>query len=300
MTNLVLCIGSMHWDIIGNTSTVIDPGDDVPGAIVRRPGGVALNVALELRRSGVDVMMLATVGSDAEGDELLEIVASHGIDVSCVHRTRSGNTDRYVAVEDINGLVGAVADLRNLESFTDEILAPLADCTLTSSGHPFGGKVVVDGNLPDAAINRILELPALTNADLRVVASSPTKVERLTGFLSREKTTLYLNRVEAGYLSGAGFINAESAAACLASAASARIVVTDGKRGAAMAENATVASSRPKRIVTGGRFTGAGDALAAGHIAAESSGTSARKALDQAVDAAVRFLEKLAKENDLA
>lgn len=300
MASSVLCIGSMHWDIIGHTSTVIDPGDDVPGSIVRRPGGVALNVARELRRSGVDVMMLASVGSDPEGDEILEIVASHGIDVSCVHRTRSGNTDRYVAVEDFSGLVGAVADLSNLESSTDGILAPLVNCTLTPSGHPFDGTVVVDGNLPDSAIDRILALPSLVNADLRVVASSPPKVKRLSGFLSREKTTLYLNRVEAGYLGGTVFIDAESAAACLASAASARIVVTDGKRGTAMAENATVVSSEPKRIVTGGRFSGAGDALAAGHIAAELSGIPARKALDQAVDAAVIFLEKLAKANDLA
>ncbi len=298
MANSVLCIGSMHWDIIGNTSSVINPGDDVPGSVARRPGGVALNVARELRRSGVDVMMLASVGTDSEGDELLEFAVSHGIDVSCVHRTRSGNTDRYVAVEDINGLVGAVADLRGLESSTDDILAPLADRTLTSSGHPFDGTVVVDGNLPDAAIERILELPGLVDADLRVVASSPTKVKRLAGFLSRKKATLYLNRVEAGYLGGTRFINAVSAAACLASEARARIVVTDGKRGTAIAGNTTVASSRPKRIVTGGRFTGAGDVLAAGHIAAELSGTPARKALDQAVDASVRFLEELATEND--
>ena len=101
-------------------------------------------------------------------------------------------------------------------------------------------------------------------------------------------------------MGGTGFINAESAAACLASTANARIVVTDGKHGTAMAENANVVSSRPTRIVTGGRFSGAGDALAAGHIAAELSGTPARKALDQAVDTAVRFLERLARENDLA
>lgn len=299
MANPVLCIGSMHWDVIGNTTTIIDQGDDVPGSIVRNPGGVALNVAQGLRKSGINVMMLASVGSDTEGDELLELAASKGIDTNFVHRSQTCSTDRYVAVEDCNGLVGAIADMRNLESSVEGILAPLENDQLTSSGRAVGGTVVIDGNLPEAAINRILALPALNDTDLRVVAPSHPKVERLRGFLSRKNTTLYLNLNEASHLGGAGFSCARTAAACLASSANARIVVSDGRREAALAKNAIVLSSLPKRIVAGGRVTGAGDALAAGHIAAELNGAPAQKALDQAVNAAVRFLEERATADDL-
>ncbi len=289
----------MHWDVIGNTTTVIDQGDDVPGSIVRIPGGVALNVAQGLRKSGFNVIMLASVGSDTEGDELLEFAASNGIDTNYIHRSQTGSTDRYVAVEDCNGLVGAIADMRNLESSTDGILAPLENGQLTSSGRTVDGTVVIDGNLPVAAISRILALPTLNKTDLRVVAPSHPKVERLRGFLSRKKTTLYLNLNEASHLlSGADFNCAKSAAARLASSANARIVVTDGKRETALAKDAIVLSSLPRRIVTGGRVTGAGDALAAGHISAELNGAPARNALDQAVNAAVRFLEERATAND--
>lgn len=298
MANPVLCIGSMHWDVIGNTTTVIDQGDDVPGSIVRHPGGVALNVARGLRKSGINVVMLASVGSDTEGDELLEFAASKGIDTNYVHRSHTISTDRYVAVEDRNGLVGAVADMRNLESSTEGILAPLEIDQLASSGRTVDGTVVIDGNLPDAAINRILELPTLNDKDLRVVAPSHPKVKRLRGFLSRKTTTLYLNLNEASHLGGVGFSCARSAAARLASSANARIVVTDGRREAALAKDVIVLNSLPKRIVTGGRVTGAGDALAAGHISAELNGAPAQKALDQAVDAAVRFLEERATAND--
>ena len=52
MANRIVCIGSMHWDIIGTSPMSIDTGEDVPGTIVRRPGGVALNVARGLRSGG--------------------------------------------------------------------------------------------------------------------------------------------------------------------------------------------------------------------------------------------------------
>ncbi len=289
----------MHWDVIGSTTTVIDQGDDVPGSIVRHPGGVALNVARGLRKSGINVVMLASVGSDAEGDELLELAASKGIDTNYVHRSDTGSTDRYVAVEDCNGLVGAVADMRNLESSTEGILAPLENDQLTTSGRAVDGTVVIDGNLPDVAIDRILALPTLNNTDLRVVAPSRPKVKRLRRFLSRKTTTLYLNLNEASHLGGVGFGCARSAASRLASSGNARIVVTDGTREAASAKNVIVLSSLPKRIVTGGRVTGAGDALAAGHISAELYGAPAQMALDQAVNAAVRFLEERVTTNDL-
>ena len=44
----VLCIGAVLWDVIGRSPAPMAPGADVPGRIRHLPGGVALNVAMDL------------------------------------------------------------------------------------------------------------------------------------------------------------------------------------------------------------------------------------------------------------
>ena len=53
-------------------------GDDVPGRIVRAPGGVALNIAMALAGFGLNPALLSAVGQDQEGAELLRRIASAG------------------------------------------------------------------------------------------------------------------------------------------------------------------------------------------------------------------------------
>tara|TARA_B100000787_G_scaffold43747_1_gene31189 strand:- start:1108 stop:1350 length:243 start_codon:yes stop_codon:yes gene_type:complete len=67
----ILCIGSMLWDIIGRSSLEMQVGSDVPGHITRLPGGVAMNIAMTLRRFGLRPALLSVVGNDREGKELI-------------------------------------------------------------------------------------------------------------------------------------------------------------------------------------------------------------------------------------
>ena len=67
----ILCIGSVLWDIIGRSSSHMRQGSDVPGRIIRVPGGVALNIAMTLRRQGMIPALLSAVGNDPAGQELL-------------------------------------------------------------------------------------------------------------------------------------------------------------------------------------------------------------------------------------
>ncbi len=62
----ILCIGSVLWDIIGRSPLHMQKGDDKPGHICRQPGGVALNIALTLRKMGVMPALLSVTGQDAE------------------------------------------------------------------------------------------------------------------------------------------------------------------------------------------------------------------------------------------
>ena len=55
-----ICIGSVLWDVIGRTDRTMRLGHDVPGRITRLAGGVAYNIAQDLR-----ALTLTPIFSDA-------------------------------------------------------------------------------------------------------------------------------------------------------------------------------------------------------------------------------------------
>ena len=130
----ILCIGSVLWDVIGRSASVMRQGSDVPGRITRIPGGVALNIAMALARFGLMPALLSAVGRDAEGDELISACAVRGMVTDYVYRSDDLPTDIYMAVEGANGLIAAIADAHSLEAAGSKILAPLSDgCLLYTS-----------------------------------------------------------------------------------------------------------------------------------------------------------------------
>ena len=142
----ILCIGSVLWDTIGRASLHMQHGADVPGRITRRPGGVAMNIAMTLARFGLRPSLLSAIGRDADGDELVAAAQRMGLDCSYLYRSEDLPTDRYMAVEGANGLIAAIADAHSLEAAGDKILRPLGDGRLGSLESPWAGPVALDGN----------------------------------------------------------------------------------------------------------------------------------------------------------
>lgn len=285
----MICIGAAHWDIIGRSPVPLGPGDDVPGRIDRRPGGVALNVATALCRYGLTPALLAAVGRDAEGQALIEDCGCLGIETDHVHRPETGATDRYLAVEDPRGMIVAVADARTLEAAGARILRPLEDGRLGSAAAPWPGTIVLDGNLSEDVMARIAASPVFGAADLRLAAVSPAKAARLRPFLGHPRATLYLNRAEAEALLGARLEDAPAAAEALRARGALRALVTDGGGMAALADADGVSAETPAAVAAA-RVTGAGDAVVAGHIAAERRGEAGRLALISALRAAAEHV----------
>jgi sugar/nucleoside kinase (ribokinase family) len=112
-------------------------GSDVPGRITGLPGGVAMNIAMTLRRFGLTPALLTAIGRDAEGRELLAACRRMGLVTDHVYRSDDLPTDRYMAIEGANGLIAAVADAHSLEAAGDKILRPLADGRLGSPEAPW-------------------------------------------------------------------------------------------------------------------------------------------------------------------
>jgi len=284
----ILCIGAVHWDVIGRADAALARGDDRPGRVERRPGGVALNVAAACARLGLRPALLSAVGADAEGVALTAACAALGLETGCVLRAE-GPTGAYVALEDAGGLVAAVADAATLEAAGAAILAPLADGRLAAAAAPWTGPAVVDGNLPGGLLAELAAGPWLARADLRAVAASNAKAGRLAPLTALARATLYLNLAEASELGGAAFADAPAAAEALSAGGAARVLVTDGPGPAALGVAGRVLVHRPPGVAPR-RVTGAGDCLMAHHIAAERRGVPAAEALGLAVAAAARHV----------
>jgi len=288
-----IAIGALLWDVIATATGEgpLGPGDDVPGRIVCRPGGVALNLALALHRAGIATAILAQVGADAAGRALLRAVARHGVATHGIDPAPGVATGRYVAIEAGGRLVGAVADTGALEhAGRATIFAALEDGRIAGPGAPWRGLAVIDGNLSAPLLAEIAAGGLLGQADLRLCAPSPAKAQRLAPLAALPRATLYLNRAEAEAFCGRPLADAPTAAAALIGAGVTRALVTDGAAPAAFAAaRGPILSATPERVVVR-RVTGAGDALVAAHVAAERAGADPPAALAAALAAAARHI----------
>ncbi|MDB6166951.1 MAG: kinase [Lacunisphaera sp.] len=288
----VICVGSVLWDIIGRSPDVMRSGADVPGRIVRLPGGVAMNVAMTLRRLGLSPTLLTAIGKDAAGDELVEICARLRVGTEYVYRASGMPTDRYLAIEDANGLIAAIADAHSLEAAGDKILLPLTDGRLGSAAKPWSGLMVLDGNLTEALLAEIAQAPFAAAADLRIVPASPGKVARLRPLLAHPRATLYVNLEEACLLGHHRFEDSASAARGLLAAGARRVLVTDGARDCSDGKaGEEVLTDRPPAVEVN-RVTGAGDTFMAAHIIAEKNGLARLEALVAAHKAASDYVSQ--------
>lgn len=285
----ILCIGSVLWDIIGRTDLDMSPGADKPGRIVRRPGGVALNIAMMSRRFGLSPALVSVLGDDAAGRDLRESCQAMGLGCDALLIEADLPTDQYMAIEAQGALVAALADAHSLEAAGARILAPLADGRLGSAAAPWAGLVALDGNLTEGLLAEIAQSPLFAQADLRIAPASPGKAHRLRPLIGHPRATLYVNREEAGILTGSRPPDAAAAAQALVAAGARRVLVTAGADRAAEASATHQASALPPPVAAR-RITGAGDTFMAAHIAAEHAGLGPQAALERAVTTAAAYV----------
>lgn len=288
-TRDIVCIGSVLWDVIGRSGAVMRVGSDVPGRITRLPGGVAMNIAMTLRRFGLHPVLLTAIGRDEEGEELIAAAERLGMETGLIYRSDDLPTDIYMAVEGANGLIAAIADAHSLEAAGDKILRPLSDGRLGNPNTPFSGLIALDGNLTEDLLAEIARSPLFAAADLRVAPASPGKAERLLPLLSCPQATIYVNLEEAGLLCQDSFETAEIAVNTMLQRGAANVLVTDGGRIAAHGSPEGVITAEPPQVLVT-RVTGAGDTFMAAHIAAEARGEAREKALVTALKAAADYV----------
>lgn len=90
---MITVIGSMNMDIVVQTDNFPVQGETVLGQLFTTiPGGKGANQAVAAARLGSDVHMLASVGTDSFGRELLEDLKANGVNTDSVIQTEDAAT----------------------------------------------------------------------------------------------------------------------------------------------------------------------------------------------------------------
>lgn len=258
----VVVIGDVATDVVVVLEGTPAPGSDRPASIRSRGGGAGANVAVHLARLGVPVTMAGCIGDDAAGAGLLAELTGAGVRPAL--RTLPGAaTGTVVSLVEPGGQRSMLADRgANLA------LRPADVPPLLSGGHlHLSGYTLLDPGPRAAGLAAI----AAAAANGCTVSIDPASTAPLVGYGvdrwltdTAPATVLLPNADEARLLTGSA--DPGDAARQLAEQY-AVVAVSLGADGALWASG-TALVHRPARPTDVVDTTGAGDAFAAGLLAA--------------------------------
>ncbi|MBA2677286.1 MAG: carbohydrate kinase family protein [Ktedonobacteraceae bacterium] len=264
----IACIGGVNIDRKLQTIGPLQYATSNPAVTTQTYGGVARNIAENLGRLGLAPVLIATVGDDQEGKEILRHCVACNVDVSHVLRLEGYATGTYTAILDSTGeMITALADMQICDQLTVGNLQGQW-LPITSSS-----MIVADTNLPSETIAYLLEKARVDSLLLCLVPVSRPKLMRLPSQLEGI-FLLITNMNEAEALADTPLKDQEDvirACEVISRRGARNIIVTQSAQGAFWwAEDGRFGSvaTEPVSVVD---ETGAGDAFVSGVIYALQS-----------------------------
>lgn len=270
---VAVVIGGAAWDIKARSQVATRLATSNPGTVARTPGGVGRNIAEGIARLGGQVHLLAAVGTDAEGRDLIAATAEAGVHTDRVITSNSPTGSYLAALDDHGELVIGISDF----AATDGMQIP--DLTRSQELILNAEVVVVDGNLPAEVVNWVLQITAGSAVKIILEPVSVAKALRVAGLLRPQNPvfTATPNLDELGALSGTEVSDdADSifaAARLLHERGVEHVWVSRGAAGSLLCSRGASGPQHlpaiPTEVVD---VTGAGDALTAGYVQGLLSG----------------------------
>ncbi|WP_406832150.1 carbohydrate kinase [Pedococcus sp. KACC 23699] len=182
----VVVVGGANMDIKAHSTLPAELRTSNPGATLSTAGGVGRNIAENLARLGTPTHLVAPVGRDAFGDEVLAATRAAGVLVDHVI-TSSEPTGTYLAVLDASGeLVVAVSSMAATDGLTVGQLLRSRDLVSHAD------LVVLDGNVPETPAAWLLDLAAAVGVPVVLDPVSVAKARPLATTLTPERPVLAL------------------------------------------------------------------------------------------------------------
>jgi pseudouridine kinase len=182
----VVVVGGANMDIKAQSSRPVELRTSNPGAALSTPGGVGRNIAENLARLGSPTHLVAPVGKDPFGEEVIAATRAAGVVVD--HLVTSDDpTGTYLAVLDASGeLVVAVSNMKATDNLTVRQLIRSRDLLRHAN------LLVLDGNIPEAPAAWVLDFAAAVDIPVVMDPVSVAKARPLAHLLSPQRPLLAL------------------------------------------------------------------------------------------------------------
>lgn len=257
MDKYLTVIGGVNMDISAALTAPFVPADSVPGQVTLGCGGVARNIAHNLRLMGHEVKFVSAFGGEIFGEMCWRECQAIGLDLTLSERCEGMRNGLYLCVNDQSGeMRAAVADTEIISCITPEFLeARISDINRSKL-------VIADTNISTEAILYLIDH---CTAPLLVDTVSTAKAPRIIKALQQSQTkrlhALKLNLQEAQAVTHCD--TAKGAADWLTAMGVNQVYITLGSDGVYCSDG--VCHERYKAIPTRViNTTGAGDAFIAG------------------------------------
>ena len=257
MSGYVTVIGGVNMDIAATLTAPFVPADSVPGQVTLGCGGVARNIAHNLRLMGHEVKFVSAFGGESFGEMCWRECQAIGLDLTLSERCEGMRNGLYLCVNDMDGEMRvAVADTDIIARITPDFLEARIDAINQST------IVIADTNISSEALLYLIDH---CSVPLMVDAVSTDKAPRIIKALQQSQTKrlhgLKLNLIEAQAVTRCE--TAKGAADHLTSIGVEEVYITLGSDGVYCSDGVRHEHMKaiPTRVIN---TTGAGDAFIAG------------------------------------
>ena len=287
MNPTVLCIGGTNLDRKMKLSQPLRMGSSNPVSSQISCGGVARNVAENLVRLGIKVVLLSIFSDDLEGNWLLDQTKSMGIDSSPSIKLPGKSSGSYTTLNDSDGeMLMAMADMQIADSINVDQLE-----TIWKTIH-LPDAVFLDTNFPKPVIQWIIDQCRKSSLELHVDPVSVAKTLKLPESLEGIHT-LHPNLAELESLTRNSLSSQQQQIdACkhLLHRGVKHVVLSLGASGIVWVGEDTLFSLPAKRLKAQD-VTGAGDALCAGILWGHLMGCSKKTSSEAGMMMAAKTME---------
>ena len=281
----VICLGAANIDMRCALDDNSTDGTSNPAGISQNIGGAALNTARVLAANGCDTRFIGLVGNDEGAHQVANALNEANVKDGLIHLF-GGSTGKYISLLEPDGsLKIACNDMKIHQEFSNDMMVTQFE-NLALENY---GALFCDTNIPQQVLKRAFQL--IPNALKCATTVSTAKARRINVSLELIDV-LFTNKAEAAAMLGLSKDDAstKTLANKLASSPAKSGILSDGSNRLFFWDKDGIHSVEISPLSEIVDVTGAGDALAAGTIAALMQGDNFSEAVCAGIKSAQKVL----------